>query len=88
MQRPSDLGGGCASPNATSLILTRMGRMRDVDFITTLKTADEQELIPTESALPAKSESLNQRLGLRIEQTGLGHIDRQLYAFAHGMSRV
>jgi hypothetical protein len=25
MQRPSDLGGGYASPNATSLILTRMG---------------------------------------------------------------
>jgi hypothetical protein len=24
MQRPSDLGGGCASPTATSLILTRM----------------------------------------------------------------
>jgi hypothetical protein len=28
MQRPSDLGGGCASPNATSLILTRMSSCR------------------------------------------------------------
>jgi hypothetical protein len=25
MQRPSGLGGGCASPNATSLILTGHG---------------------------------------------------------------
>jgi hypothetical protein len=43
MQRHSDLGGGCASPTATSLKLTPMGRRRTTkEHIWTLYVTEEQ----------------------------------------------
>jgi hypothetical protein len=36
--------------------------MRDVDFITTPKTADEQELIPTDFRFAAKSDRIQKTM--------------------------
>jgi hypothetical protein len=44
------------------LIRGSSSRMRDVDFITTPKTADEQELIPTDFRFAAKSDRIQKTM--------------------------
>ena len=63
------------------------------DYITpsaSVTTDREDAIPPGRGGFVSKCDlrSLKQLLGLRIEQTGLGHINGQLYAFTDCMSCV